>query len=200
MQSIEKRIFRRIKNSKHGSVFSPGQFLDLGNRRGVDVALHRLVKSGRLRRIRQGLYDLPRAHPITGQTAPDAMAVVRVLMADSNAQWQPSGAYAANLLQLSDQVPAKIVILTNGVPRQVKLDKLTLSFRRVSPRNLLGAGRTSGLVIQALRYLGRGAVTASTIARLRSLLDGATKRDLDALASKTPAWMRPVIKQVTAAK
>jgi len=33
---------------------------------------------------------------------------------DSGAQWQVSGAYAANLLHLSEQVPAKILILTDA--------------------------------------------------------------------------------------
>jgi len=197
MQSIEDKIVKRLQRSHTGAVFSPIQFLDLGSRRGVDVALHRLVKAGRVRRIRQGLYDLPRSHPIMGQTAPDSMAVVRALMAGSNAQWQPSGAYAANQLGLTEQVPAQTVILTDGVPRVVKLGKLTLAFRRTSPRNLLGAGRPAGLAIQALRHLHTGGITPDTIARLRRQLDPTAKKDLVALASKTPAWMRPVIAQVT---
>ena len=41
----------------------------------------------------------------------------------------------------------------DGVPRRVTLGKLTLAFRRAAPRNLLGAGRRAGLVVQALRYL-----------------------------------------------
>ena len=113
------------------------------DRSAVAVALHRLVKAGTIRRIRRGLYDLPRPHPIIGQTAPNIMATVRALMDGSHAQWQFTGAYAANALGLSDQVPAKIVIQTDGVPRRVSLGKLTLLFRRVAPRNLFGAGRRS---------------------------------------------------------
>jgi len=81
-------------------VFSPNQFLDLGHRSAVGVALHRLVKAGKIRRIRRGLYDLPRSNPIIGQTAPDIMATVRALMDGSHAQWQFTGAYAANALGL----------------------------------------------------------------------------------------------------
>jgi hypothetical protein len=197
MYSIENKIVKRLQRSHTGTVFSPVQFLDLGSRPAVDVALHRLAKAGRVRRIRQGLYDLPRSHPVMGQTAPDSMAVVRALMAGSNALWQPSGAYAANQLGLTEQVPAKTVILTNGVPRVVKLGKLMLAFRRTSPRNLLGAGRPAGLAIQALRHLHTGGITPDIIARLRRQLDPVAKKDLVALAPKTPAWMRPVIAQVT---
>ena len=141
MTTIDKSILNRIRGSGAGSVFAPNQFLDLGNRSAVGVALHRLVNAGKIRRIRRGLYDLPRSHPITGQTAPNIMATVRALMDGSHAQWLFTGAYAANALGLSDQVPAKIIILTDGVPRRVALGKLTLVFRRAAPRNLLGAGQ-----------------------------------------------------------
>lgn len=153
MKTIDQRVLSQICRSRQRSVFSPSHFLDLGGRSAVGVALHRLAKAGKIRRIRRGLYDLPRQHPIIGQTAPDIMATVRTLMDGSHAQWQFSGAYAANALGLSEQVPAKFVILTDGVPRRVPLGKLVLDFRRVTPRNLIGAGRRAGLVIQALRYL-----------------------------------------------
>ena len=160
-------------------------------------ALSRLARAGTIRRIRRGLYDLPRTHPVIGPTVPDTMAAVRTLMEGSHAQWQASGAYAANLLGLSEQVPAKIVILTDGVPRRVSLGKVTLIFRRAAPRNLLGAGRPAGLVIQALRYLRVGAASPQIITRLRKQLDKDTKADLRSLAAKLPAWMRPIVEQIT---
>ncbi len=196
VQTIDNRIFRRIRSSGDGCVFSPNQFLDLGSRSAVGVALHRLVKAGKIRRIRRGLYDLPRSHPITGQTAPNIMATVRALMDGSHAQWQFTGAYAANALGLSDQVPSKIIILTDGVPRRVSLGKLSLVFRRAAPRNLLGAGRRAGLVIQALRYLHASPDMSQHVARLKKTLDAGTKRDLASLANKLPAWMRPLAQQI----
>lgn len=197
MKTIDKSIIFRIRGSGSGCVFSPNQFLDLGSRSAVGVALHRLVKAGKIRRIRRGLYDLPRSHPITGQTAPNIMATVRALMDGSHAQWQFTGAYAANALGLSDQVPSKIIILTDGVPRRVSLGKLTLVFRRAAPRNLLGAGRRAGLVIQALRYLHASPEMSRHIARLKNTLDADTKHDLASLAPKLPAWMRPLAQQIS---
>ena len=179
-------------------MFAPNQFLDLGSRSAVGVALHRLVKTGKIRRIRRGLYDLPQTHPITGQTAPNIMATVGALMEGSHAQWQFTGTYAANALGLSDQVPAKVIILTDGVPRKVPLGKLTLVFRRAAPRNLLGAGTRAGLVIQALRYLKGSADMATHVDRLRKNLDAATKKQLVGLGPKLVAWMRPIVQQITA--
>ena len=200
MKTIDKSILNRIRGSGAGSVFAPNQFLDLGNRSAVGVALHRLVKAGKIRRIRRGLYDLPRAHPITGQTAPNIMATVQALMDGSQAQWLFTGAYAANALGLSDQVPAKIIILTDGGPRRVALGKLMLVFRRAAPRNLLGAGRRVGLVIQALRYLRTSPDMARHVARLKKSLDADTKKDLAVLTPKLPAWMRPVAQQIIESK
>ena len=196
VQTIDSKIFRRIRRSGDGCVFSPAQFLDLSNRSAVGVGLHRLAKAGKIRRIRRGLYDLPRSHPITGQTAPNIIATVRALMDGSHAQWQFTGAYAANALGLSDQVPSKIIIQTDGVPRRVSLGKLTLVFRRAAPRNLLGAGQRAGLVIQALRYLHTSPDISRHTARLKKTLDARTKKDLESLAMKLPAWMRPLVQQI----
>lgn len=195
-QSIDGKIIRSIKARRGALAFSAKDFGHLGNRPAVGQGLARLVKQGQLRRVRQGIYDLPKAHPLLGQTAPDPMAVIRALMDGSGAQWQASGAYAANLLGLSDQVPAKIVILTDGVPRRVLLGKLTLVFRRAAPRNLLGAGKSAGLVIQAIRYLRKDGLSPAMIDRLRQQLDADTKADLRTLGPDVAAWMQPVVQQI----
>lgn len=197
VQPMDKSILSRIRRGEPGGVFLPKQFLDLGSRSAVGVALHRLVKAGKIQRVRRGLYHLPRPHPIIGQTGPDILATVRALMEGSHAQWQFTGAYAANALGLSDQVPAKIIILTDGLARTVTLGKLTLVFRRAAPRNLLGAGRRAGLVIQALRYLKGSAAMDTHLARLRRDLDVGTKKDLTALIPKLTAWMKPLAQQIT---
>ena len=196
-QYTDRSILEAVKADKVGSAFSARDFLELGSHAAVRKALERLTKKGELRRIRRGFYDRPRPHPILGQTAPDPMELVRSVMKDTGAQWQVSGAYAANQLHLTEQVPAKIVIFTNGVPRKISLGKLTLDFRRAAPRNLIGAGTTAGLVFQALRYLGENHVTPEIVSRLRRDLDPATKKDLAKLTPQMAAWLRPVVQQIT---
>lgn len=168
-----------------------------GNGPAVGQALARLAKAGTLIRVRQGLYYLPRPHPILGQTSPDPTAVVEALMKGTGSQWQFSGPYAANRLGLSEQVPARILVQTDGTPRRVALGKLTLIFRHVAPRSLLGAGRPAGLVIQALRHLRKTGLLPAAVARLQQRLDAPTKADLAALAPKLPVWMQPIIGGIT---
>ena len=183
---------RRLPN-----VFTSKQLADCGSQVAVRQALSRLVKAGRVRRIRQGLYDLPKQHPIIGKTEPDIEAIIRAVMQRTNARWQFSGAYAANLLGLSEQVPAKIIILTDGISRQIRLGQIPLVFRRVAPRNLLGVGKTAGLVFQALRHVGhRNDKLPCYIDRLQRTLDRDTKKNLFLLIPKMPAWMQPVVNNI----
>jgi hypothetical protein len=45
-------MLNRIFGSRGGAAFSPSDFLDLGSRRAVDLALHRLVERKILRRLK----------------------------------------------------------------------------------------------------------------------------------------------------
>jgi hypothetical protein len=197
MQPIDDKIVRSIRATRSASTFSEKHFEKFGSAEAVRQALSRLVKQGKLRRIRRGLYDLPRQHPILGQTPPDPMEAIKGLMDGSSARWQVTGGYAANLLGLSEQIPGRIVILTDGTPRKVSLGKLELEFRRAAPRNLLGAGTTAGMVIQAIRHLREKGLEAAKLETLGKQLDRKTIKELCGLTDKTPAWMRPILRKLT---
>lgn len=87
-------------------MFTPKHFLDLGSRRGVDLALHRLKAGGTIRQLARGLYDYQATDPVLGTVAPSADAIARALVVRDAIRLQPSGAYAANHLGLSEQVNA----------------------------------------------------------------------------------------------
>jgi hypothetical protein len=195
-QPIDEAILKSIRATKRASAFSAKDFSKLGSEAAIRQALGRLSKQNYLRRIRRGFYDRPHSHPLLGQTAPNPMDLVRGMMKNSAARWQVSGAYAANLLHLSDQVPSKIVILTDGGSRKVRLENLTLDFRRAAPRYLLGAGKPAGLVIQALRHLRLSGITPTIVSRLHRQLDPQTKADLESFAPNLPAWMRPILQEI----
>jgi hypothetical protein len=60
------------------------------------------------------------------------------------------------------------------------------------------AGRTSGLVIQALRHLGPRHVGDAVVANLRQRLDPADKRQLIKDLPHAPAWVAAVMRQIAA--
>ena len=140
-------------------MFVPADFVNIGSREAVDVVLHRLVRQGTIRRLARGVYDFPKEHPVLGLLAPSVEEIARALAGRDRTRLQPTGAYAANALGLSEQVPAKAVFLTDGPTRTVKIGPTTIQLRRTTPKNMEAAGRLSGLLIQALRELGQEHVT-----------------------------------------
>lgn len=197
-QSILKSVTSRIYGRGRGSVFTPNGFLDLGSRGSVDLSLHRLTELGTIRRIARGLYHYPESHPLLGEVAPSIEAVAKALASSEQVKLQPSGAYAANLLGLSEQVPAKVVFLTSGRARKVKLGKLVIELRPTTPRRVAAAGRTSGLVLAALRYFGKAHVTPERIAHLKKTLSVEDRRQLLADLPSAPAWLHSHLRAIAA--
>lgn len=195
-QSINNKVLSRIYCKKRGWVFTPVNFLDLGSRAAIDQILGRLARSGTIRRLARGLYDYPRKHPDFGDIPSNYERIAQVLAGRDSLKIQPSGAYAANLLGLSDQVPAKIVFLTDGHSRTVKVGKLTIKLKRTTPKNMATAGRISGLVIQALRYLKKNNVDSAIIAKLKRRLSGEDKSILMRDLRYAPVWIGEIFRRL----
>jgi hypothetical protein len=195
-QSIDSRILARIHGLGRGSVFVSADFLDLGSREAVDIALHRLARKRTIRRLARGVYDFPKQHPVLGLLAPSAEAVAKALAGRDCTRLQPAGAYAANALGLSEQVPAKAVFLTDGPSRTVKIGPTTIQLRRTTARNMAAAGRLSGLLIQALRELGQAHVTPERREHLKRTLPAEKRRELLKDLRLAPAWMHPIFREL----
>lgn len=195
-QAIESRILAAIRKQGRGSVFVPADFLGIGSRQAVDVALHRLIRQGVIRRLARGLYDYPKEHPVLGPLDPSAETIARALAGRDRTRLQPAGAYAANTLGLSEQVPARIVFLTDGPARVVKVGPTTIHLRRTTPKNMETAGRLSGILIQALRELGQDHVTPARIAHIRRTIPASKRQELLKDIRLAPAWMHPIFRDL----
>lgn len=197
-QSIDSKILARIQAGEPGQVFSPRQFLDLGSRGAVDQALSRHCRSGTLRKVARGLYDLPRIHPRLGQLSASSDAIATALKGRDAIRLQPSGAYAANMLGLSDQVPVRTVFLTDGRSRKVQLGKHQIVLKNTTTRQMATAGRVSGTVIQALRWLGQRYIDDRMVAILRRRLSDSDKQQLLKDLRYAPAWIAEIMRKVAA--
>lgn len=194
--SVRSQVLARLRAKGRGTVCVPADFLDLGSRAAVDQALSRLAQAGTLRRLVRGVYDLPKTHPRLGLLSPSLPQVARAIARSTGCQLQISGAQAANRLGLSTQVPARLVYLTDGPSRTVRVGKRAIEFRHAAPRNLAGAGTTAGVVIQALRQVGRDGLTPDVVARVRSLVRDDDRRSVAKHVSSAPAWMRPALRTI----
>jgi hypothetical protein len=195
---VDRKILARVKQRRTDWVFSPADFIDLGTRPAVDKALSRMAAAGSIRRVARGLYDVPKQHPIVGTTAPSIDQVAKAVAGKGGTRLQPTGAYAANLLGLSDQVPAKVVFLTDGRSKRIQLGKLSIVLRQTSPRIMTTAGTVSGIVIQALRYLGKAHVTDDTVKRLDGRLSADDRKQLLKDLAYAPAWIADIMRCLAA--
>lgn len=194
--SIGKILYTIYGHGK-GWVFTPGDFSGMKeDPRAVGVALGRLTKQGVIRRLARGIYDYPKEHPKLGLLTPNPDSIARALAGNGKIRLQPTGAYAANMLRLSEQVPAKVAFLTDGPSRVVKVGNMELRFRNTAPRHLAASDRVSGTVIQALRYLGPKQMTPERIETLRQVLPPEARARLAKDAGLAPAWMRPYLRAV----
>ena len=195
-RSLDARLSRRIRSSAAGALFSPRDFLDLGGRAAVDKVLSRLTQAGSIRRIGRGLYDVPREHPLLGRLAPDSEAVAKKLARREGERLQPTGATAANMLGLSEQVPARIAYYTDGRARKTRVGNVTIEFRKRPPRQMALAGRPAALVTSALRSLGKAHMTTERLARLHRDMPAKDRRQLLEDLPMTAGWMHPFIRYI----
>lgn len=196
MKTIDFRLKSRIYGGGRGSVFTPNDFLDIGGRNAVDQALSRLAAKGTIRRLARGLYEYPQEHPELGKLSPAIDKIAKALAGKDRIRLQPAGAYATNLLGLSEQVPAKVVFLTDGPSRTVKIGRQEIQLRRTTPRNMAAAGRLSGLLMQALRHLGKEHITPARVEHLKRTLPSRERQQLLKDIPLAPAWMHPLFHEL----
>jgi hypothetical protein len=202
--SIAAAIRNRVTAARKVRVWTPEDFADLGPRTGVDQALHRLVASGKFRRIARGLYDVPGTNRLTGKpTSPDPRAVIDAFSRKNKVRVLVDGITAANDLGLTNAVPARITVLTDARIRPVTLGKLTIEFRHAAPSRLYWAGRPAMRYVQALGWLrdllpsDDGQLRRRLLSILRDPQHGkAIRDDLRTNLSAMPDWMREIVRDL----
>jgi hypothetical protein len=197
MQAMRDQIVARIERFGEGKAFSAKDFLDIASRTTIDVKLASLTKDGKIRRIRRGLYDMPRINEaLGGKLSPDIDEAARAIARRQRWKIVPDGAWAANLLGLSTQVASKIIYLTDGPSNEVPIGRRTIHFRHARPKAMAGLEGKFALVVQALRYLGKDGVGSREIETLRGALSLAEKRKLVKDARFGVDWIYEVAKRI----
>jgi hypothetical protein len=194
--NIANKIISRIYGHGRGWCFTAKNFLDLGSPEAIRINLHRLEKKGVIRRLTHGLYDYPKKHSTIGFLSPNPEQIVNAISVRDATRLQASGAYAANLLSLSEQVPATIVFLTDGPRRNLKIGSQRIFLKRTTPSNLATAGKTSGTLIQALRHIGKKQITRHHIGHLQKILNFDAKKQIVKDRVYAPYWMHSVIEDI----
>lgn len=197
MQAIEQKILSRIYGRGRGCAFTKTDFVAGFGEANIHKALSSLAKANKIRRVCLGVYDYPRYSELLGQTlSPDVDQVAQALARKFNWRIQPSGDAALNLLGLSTQVPGRWVYLSDGQSREYAVGPHTLAFRKSVLKEAGFRYRESGLLVQALKALGRERVDASVIAKLREWLLPKLREPVLADTRAATGWIYQIIKQV----
>jgi len=194
MLSTDKKIAQKIRHLKQGSIVFIEDFKDYGTAGSVKIALHRLVKAKKISRLARGIYAKPKFSKLLNQEVlPSAEEVAIAIAKRDKARLLPTGAFAQNALGLSTQVPLRIVYLTDGSPRTIKIGNRTIQFKKTTPKNLALKGKISKLVVQALKDIGKGNTTQQELKKIKTLLLKEDKQDLKHDIDLAPQWIAEIM-------
>jgi hypothetical protein len=199
MQSSINQIETKVKKHKRGKMFFLDDFAALGTPDAVKKSLQRLVHSELLVRLANGIYWYPKKEKelygvkISGKPMLDDIA--KAVAKRDSARIVPTGVHALNLLNLSTQVPANIVYLTDGAPRRIKVGNgKGILFKHTSEvKRLAYKSELLMLIVSAIREIGEGKITPQQLEIIKSHFQNITKQEFETDIKLIPVWIRKIL-------
>jgi hypothetical protein len=193
------KILKRIKSKKRGWVFCAKDFHDLGSRNTIDKTLSRLADDQTIIRLVRGVYYFPIIQKDIGIIPPDMNAVAKTIADNAGIAIYPSGATSANMLGLSNQVPAQNIYLTHGKSITKHIGKNSIQFKHTRINPIPNTPTVVVVVLNALNYIGKNKVDDSVIKKCSKYLNDNDKRYLQKMSSKVSGWISDFIPKIVAA-
>jgi anthranilate phosphoribosyltransferase len=194
--SIDLKVKNRIIKHRRGWCFTPMHFLDLGSDASVRKALSHLQKQKIIRRLTRGVYDYPKKHDLLGTIPPDLYEVAKAIAAKNGVQILPAGAHAANLVGLSTQVPGRIIFLTEGPSKKVKIGNQEIVFKKTTKKIMSSAKTREGLLIQAMKNLGKDHIDQTAREKAAKFLKDSSEKEIRNNMKFAPAWIRAIVFEI----
>ena len=199
MQISINQIEKKIKNFKRGKIFFLDDFAGLGTPDAIKKSLQRLTNSGLLVRLTNGIYWYPKKEKelygvkILGKPTLDEIA--KAIAKRDKARIVPTGLHALNLLNLSTQVPANVVYLTDGTPRKISIGKGNeILFKHTSEvKRLSYKSEYLMLMVSALREIGENNITDEQLAIVKEHFSHITKQELETDIKLIPVWILKIL-------
>jgi hypothetical protein len=197
MNKIREQIERRITDAGPGYVFTRKDFQDIASSGSIGQILSRMIKDGVIRQIGRGIFDFPNTNPtLGGQLSPDIDQAAKAIARKFRWSILPYGNLAANRLGLSQQVPAKLMYLSDGPTKDLKIENRVIYFKHARPKEIYADSFISGLVVQALRYFGKDRVGDEIIAHLKQKLSHNEKNELLENIHYSTEWIYEIVQKI----
>jgi hypothetical protein len=169
-ESVSHIIEQKINRLKPGQVFLPSDFKGLGTSTAIRKALSRLVESRQVERMGQGIYVIPQNDKIFGKILPSMEQLAEALAKKEHVKIKPSGQHALNKVGLSNQVPMRLVFLTNGNSKKIQIGKNAIIFKSTTAKKLSMKGDITSLLFLGLEELDLKKLSRIQMDRIMELL------------------------------
>ena len=101
--------------------------------------------------------------------------------------------YYPKMSELLGLIPPDIRGVANALASKHQIGKMELIFKKTTPKNMAMAGKISGLVVQALKFMGRDHIDQRKIRILRKKLTNEDLKILKEDENLAPVWIRKII-------
>ncbi|MBS4167213.1 hypothetical protein NEOC65_002319 [Neochlamydia sp. AcF65] len=116
--------------------------------------------------------------------------VAKAIAEKNGVQIQPAGAHAANLVGLSLQVQGRAMFLIEGPSKKVKIGNRKIIFKKTTKKIMSSAGTREGLLIQALKNLGKDHIDQAARAQVSKFLKDSKENEIRQNMKFAPAGIR----------
>jgi predicted transcriptional regulator of viral defense system len=189
-ESVNNTIELKIKKLKPGQIFLPSDFKELGTSTAIRKALSRVVALGKVERMGQGIYVIPKEDKVFGKVLPSMEQLAEAMAKKEHVKIKPSGQYALNKVGLSTQVPMKLVFLTTGNSKKIKIGNSTLIFKSTTAKKLSMKGDISSLLFLGLEELDLKKLKPAQMERIKMLLKKENPENLKWLVKKFRYYLK----------
>jgi hypothetical protein len=194
MRSLENKVIDRIYGKGRGWCFSQIDFVDLGTRSAIDVAFNSLLKKETISRALRGIYYYPEYSTVLKKNiTPRIENIAEAIARKYKWDIQPSGNTALNYFQLSTQIPAQYVYLSDGPSKEYQLDKQLLIFKKTKLQEAKLKYMESKLTVQAIKALGKEQFTLEANKKIKSHFNSSQLQKIKKDTIAITGWVRDII-------
>lgn len=191
-------VFYFISGHGRGWAFSSNDFIKKYERQQIDNVLSDLVKAKKIRRVSRGIYDYPKySELLQKELSPDIEQVARAIGRKFNWRIEVSGQSAMNILNLSTQIQAKYIYLSDGPNKSYKLfNDVEIEFKKSVLKDIGFRYKESSLIVQALKSLGKEHITDEIIEKIKEQIEPKMVEKILKDTQSTTVWVYEIIKQI----
>lgn len=195
---LYEKVFYFISGHGRGWAFSSNDLIKKFDRQQIDSTLSDLVKAKKIRRVSRGIYDYPKySELLQKELSPDIEQVARAIGRKFNWRIEVSGESALNILNLSTQIQAKYIYLSDGPNKSYKLfNDVVIEFKKSVLKDIGFKYKESSLIVQALKSLGKEHITDEIIEKIKEQIEPKMVEKILKDTQSTTVWVYEIIKQI----